>query len=404
VPAVTGGNGEPDHDEVLRAGGPAKGGGAVARAADGAVVFVDGALPGELVRVSVTEARRDYRRATVVEVLEPSPDRVEPGCAAVAAGCGGCDLLHLAPAAQPAWKVAVVEDALRRVGRFTELPSIGVVPLPVERYRTTVRCVVEAGRAAYRRRNSHDAVVPDDCGVLHPLLEEMLVDGRFGGAAEVTLRAGARTGERLALVTPTAEGVVLPPDVRIVGADELAAGRRAWFHEEIAGHRFRISAMSFFQVRPDGAEALVGLARDALAARPGPLADLYAGVGLFAATVAEGRRVFAVERSRSSLADARVNLAGLDARIVASDVARWRSSPCGVVIADPAREGLRAGGTRVVAATGAGRVVLISCDPAALARDLRLLHGHGYTAERIDLVDLFGGTSHVEAVTVLDRR
>ena len=392
-------------DEVpLRVTGVAKGGGGVARAADGAVVFVDDALPGELVRVAVTERRKDYRRGRIVEVVEASADRVEPPCAAVAAGCGGCDLLHLAPRAQPVWKRAVVEDALRRIARLDPLPPIDVVPLPTTGYRTTVRALVSGGRAAHRRRNSHDAVVPAACGVLHPRLEELLLEGRFGAAAEVTLRIGARTGERLALVAPGAAGVSLPDDVLVVGADELATGRRAWFHEEVAGHRFRISAESFFQARPDGAEVLVSLAREALAGVDGPLADLYAGVGLFAATVAEGRPVVAVERSRSSVADARVNLAGTDARILALDVDRWRPSRCAAVIADPARDGLRAPGATVVAGTGAARVVLVSCDPAALARDVRLLAGHGYEIARMHLVDLFGGTSHVEVVTVLDRR
>lgn len=389
--------------EVLRVTAPAKGGDGLARDAAGRVVFVSGALPGELVRARITAAHRDYRRGEAVEVLEPSAQRVEVSCPSARAGCGGCDLLHLAPNAHLGWKRAVVEDALRRIGRLNEMPEVAEVPLPPAGYRTTVRCVVEGDRAGYRRRRGHEAVSPEACSVLHPMLEELVCEGRFPGAAEVTLRVGARTGERLALVKPSAAGARLPGDVRVVGADELAAGRRAWIHEELVGRRFRISARSFFQVRPDGAEVLARLVVTAAEQVPGRLADLYAGVGLFAVTAGEARSVVAVERSRSSVADARVNLAGRHARVVACDVDRWTPCRCEVVVADPARSGLGRAGARVVAGTGASRVILVSCDPAALARDVRLLAGHGFEVQRVDVVDLFGGTSHVEAVTVLDR-
>ena len=94
------------------------------------------------------------------------------------------------------------------------------------------------------------------------MLDELIVEGTFGAATEVTLRVGAETGERLALVAPTRDGVRLPDDVRVVGADELAAGKRAWIHEIVAGRRWRISAESFFQTRPDGAAALVDVVRE----------------------------------------------------------------------------------------------------------------------------------------------
>jgi 23S rRNA (uracil1939-C5)-methyltransferase len=233
----------------------------------------------------------------------------------------------------------------------------------------------------------------------------MLVDGRFGDADEVTLRVGARTGERLALLTPTVGAEVsLPSDVVVVGADELRAGRRAWIHEEVAGRRFRISAESFFQTRVDGAEALVAevgrLVTDASSdGSTGSMADLYCGVGLFAATVGADRHVVAVERSRSSVADARVNLEGLDVRVVRSAVERWRPSPVDVVVADPARHGLARDGVARVDATGARCLVLVSCDAGALGRDAGLLAKAGWSHDGSTLVDLFPDTPHVEVVS-----
>src|SRR5690606_39193843 len=120
----------------------------------------------------------------------------------------------------------------------------------------------------------HDVVDVDSCLVAHPLLADLLRSASFGDAAEVTLRCGARTGERLVLAAPTADGVVVPDGVVLVGEDELEGGRRAWLHEEVAGRTWRVSARSFFQARPDGAEALVDAVRAAAAGAPeGRLVD-----------------------------------------------------------------------------------------------------------------------------------
>ena len=237
----------------------------------------------------------------------------------------------------------------------------------------------------------------------------LLTAGRYPKADEVTVRVGARTGDRLVLAHPTAEGAEVPgDDVAVVGLDELRAGRRAWIHEEVAGHRFRVSARSFFQAGPEGADALVAAVRTAADAPGGPppdapLADLYAGVGLFARGLGEGRRTTAVEWSASSVADARHNLAGLDAKVVKADVPRWRPGPTALVVADPPRTGLGKQAAAVVGTSRATRVVLVSCDPAALGRDTALLVAAGFRHAGTTLVDVFPHTPHVEAVTRFDR-
>jgi 23S rRNA (uracil1939-C5)-methyltransferase len=393
---------------TVQTSGLAAGGDAIARDADGRVVFVTGALPDEQVAVELTEERRDYARGLVVEVLAASPHRVEPPCPHVARGCGGCDLQHADPLAQPAMKRAMVVDALRRLGRVPE-PDVRLdVTLPSTDYRTTVRAAVVGGRAGFRRRRSHDVIDVDSCLVAHPLLRELLVDGRFGPADEVTLRVGAHTGERLVIVAPTVREVSLPDDVVVVGADEIRRGSPAAYHEVVAGHLFRISARSFFQANPYGAERLVEMVRaeagEMLAEAPG-VVDAYSGVGLLAATVAlgEGREVTAVEWARSAVADAAHNLDDPAVTVVRADVARWRAVPADLVIADPSRSGLGAGGVKVLAATGARRLVLVSCDVAALGRDTALLAHAGLDLVRATLVDLFPHTHHAEVVAVFDR-
>jgi 23S rRNA (uracil1939-C5)-methyltransferase len=391
----------------LRTTGVAKGGDGVAREATGRVVFVEGALAHEVVTAELVEEKKAFARARLVDVLEPSQDRVVPPCPVRRAGCGGCDFQHATPPAQRAAKVTIVRDALERIGRVADVPAIELVALPVEGYRTTVRGVVLDGRFALRRRHSHDAIALGSCLVLHPLLDELVRDARFGAATEVTLRGGARTGERLALVSPDAHDVSVPGDVCIVGADEPLERDGSWFHEVIDGRTLRVSARSFFQARPDGAEALVAAVR----AAAGPLdsstdvVDAYAGVGLFSATVAApaGARVVVVERSASSVADAMVNLADADATIVHTSVERWRATPADVVVADPSRAGLGKVAAGRLAATGAARFVLVSCDPASAARDAGLLATHGYRLTAATLVDVFGHTSHIELVTAYSR-
>jgi 23S rRNA (uracil1939-C5)-methyltransferase len=405
---------EEDQVLVLEVTGHAVGGEAIARDPSGRVVFVEGALPGEQVRAAITEERRDFARARLVEVRRAAPGRVEPPCPELARGCGGCDLQHLAAGSQAALKAAVVADALRRIAGVHE-PVVRVAPaLPAAGYRTSVRAVVRAGRAGYRRRRSHEPVPVESCLVAHPLVEELLVEGRFGEAEEVTIRVGAATGDRLVLASPTASGVSVPGDVLVVGRDELRRGRRAHLHEEVAGRRLRVSARSFFQSSQVGAEALVAAVRDAAGVGVSPMVggspsepiiDAYAGVGLFAATVGAGldRPVVALEWSRSSVADARHNLRGLPARVVRTDVARWEPQAASLVIADPSRSGLGRSAVQVLAATGSRRLVLVSCDAGALGRDTRLLLQAGYTLGDVLVVDLFPHTHHVEVVCRFDR-
>lgn len=404
------------------------GGAALARDDGGRVVFVEGALPGERVRVRVGRARPDYAQASVVEVLERSPERVEPPCPARRAGCGGCGWLHVRPGAQRRYRADIVIDALRRIARIDDppVPSLREVTEPA--LRTTARLGVSAsGRAGHnrpaptsgRRRPPGPApvrattVVPtESCLAAHPLLEELVVHGRYPGSDEVVLRAGVASGERLVWARRSSRpaAVQVPAGVAVV---EPGGTRQAVVHEEVAGRRFRIGAESFFQPGPVAAAALVaavgGAAGDALAGG-GHLVDLYAGVGLFASVLGArcSARVTAVERHSPAVADARANLADLDARVVETEVARWRldagDGPPDLVVADPARPGLGRPGVSAVGASATPRLVLVSCDPASLARDTRLLAEAGYRLATVELVDAFPHTPHVETVSRFDRQ
>ncbi|WP_436792792.1 class I SAM-dependent RNA methyltransferase [Actinospongicola halichondriae] len=383
----------------------AAGGDGIGHASDGRVVLVRGAIPGDIVQVEITEDRPRMLRGVAAAVLEPSDDRITPPCPHVAAGCGGCGWQHVDPAAQRRLKIRIAEESLRRIGRIDGTILDGP-PLPDRGFRTTVRCLVVDGRAAFRTPRGHDGVVVDSCMVAHPLLQELIADGRFGSAHEVTLRVGAETGERLVRFDPAVPAdISLPPDVRVVGADELGRGRRSWFTDRVEGITFRISAESFFQTRTDGAAALVDAVRRAGDGMwgSGTMIDLYGGVGLFAACLGDGMSVTDVESNRAAAADARHNLSHLDAQIIRAAAQKWTPSAAHVVVADPPRAGLGADVVRSVAATEACRLVLVSCDPASFGRDTRLLSEAGYERTSTTAIDLFPQTPHVELVSRFER-
>jgi 23S rRNA (uracil1939-C5)-methyltransferase len=376
------------------------GGDGMARDPDGRVVFVRGALPGERVRAQVTSQRKDFAHADALDVLEASTDRVAPPCPHVADGCGGCDWQHVAPERQRHLKAAIVADALRRQAHL----DVEVDPGPVlgaTRHRSTLRGVAEGGRFGLRatgvaRRRAHRRLPGGAPDPRRP--DRAPVARRRGRPARRHPDGGAPRGGGGG---PDDE-VTGPGGTLVVTDGALAAGRRAWFHEVLGGHRFRVSARSFLQARPDGADALVDLVRAAAgpaAAPGGRMVDLYGGIGLFAATVGREMRTTVVESSASAVADARINLADLDARVVKVDAARWRPTHADLVVADPPRAGLGKDSVGVVGATGAARLVLVSCDPAALGRDARLLVAAGWRLAGVTAVDLFPHTSHVEAVS-----
>jgi 23S rRNA (uracil1939-C5)-methyltransferase len=387
----------------------AAGGDVIGHLADGRVVFVEGALPGEVVDAAVTEMRRDFARARVETVRLGSPDRVEPPCPHRRRGCGGCPWQEIAAPAQVRYKEEILRDALRRIGRVDGPVLLPTVTLPTTGYRTTVHLAVTSdGRPAYRRRHDDAALAVDSCLVAHPWISELLDGLRLPGHDGATVRVGTGGGERLVVLTRRVNGQEsVPPGVETVGREGRPGGRDAAVHEDVGGRRWRIPARAFFQPGPDAAralsEAVDAAVGDALP-RGGLLIDAYAGVGLLGGIVASRRdaRLVAVESQPGAAAGAARNLADLDAAVVTGDVGTWDAPPADVVIADPARPGLGRPGVQALSASGASRLVLVSCDPASLGRDVVLLASSGYRLVRTQIVDSFAQTVHIEAVSVFE--
>ena len=375
------------------------GGETIARDVDGRVVFVRGGLPGEMVDLEVTERKQDWSRGVAVRVHEFSEHRVDPPCPHRVEGCGGCDWQHLSVPAQVAAKADIVIDALRRTAKLPDGRVVVGPSAPSVGYRTTIRVVGDRhGRAAYRREGSHHTVEAEGCLVAHPRLHHLIASLLITPDLEVTLRTSVATGE----VTARWD-----PDHGEVGGlgDDVIVGQHAHLTEVVSGAQLRVSSASFFQSGPAAAELLVAAVQRAAPelARAGTVVDAYAGVGLFAAAAVRAEAfVITVENSKSAVSDCKVNLKGRTASIVLSEFGRWRPPAdvsVDVVIADPARTGLGKPGVATVIAVGSPVVVLVSCDPVALARDAQLLQRDGYRHDGTEVLDLFPHTHHVEAVT-----
>ena len=395
------------------------GGDGMARLADGRVIFVGGTITGERVRVEITTNKKDFARGVALEILDASPHRVSAPCKFVAAGCGGCSWQHLAVTEHMSTKVAIVQEALRRTGKLSEADASSLVKtggsVSSQASRTTLRmAVLPNGKLGFRRGLSNDLIETSPCLVAHDLLNEIIATAKVKNATEVTLRCGASTNER---------GVWLHDEHgrgQVTGLpDDVGVGIESLVHEVVNGVKLRVMMTSFFQSSHEAAELLVAAVRAAAGERAlsgvdGRIIDAYGGVGLFAATLLSADvPVSVVESSESSCRDAAVNLSkhlaetrdtSQPSEIAHSNIEQWSPVSAGLVIADPARTGLGPLAVSRLVETNAPRIVLVSCDAVAGARDLRLLIDTGYELEKVTVLDLFPHTPHIETVSVLQRK
>ena len=414
--------GSADESVELRIGPVAAGGGCVARAPDGRVVFVRHCLPGELVRARVTERTTRFWRADAVEVIEPSADRVEPPCRyAVPGGCGGCDWQHATLPAQRRLKAELVAGQLRRVAGIDHPVVVEEVPGAPDGlgWRTRVGFGVDRqGRIGLRRHRSHRLQPVDRCLIASAGVEAAGVERvRWPGADRVEVSASVDGSQRVVAVgtgrdRPGRRGSGRPFPAVDAGMVVDGRPRREPHRVEhrVRGRTFRVGAGVFWQVHVGAAAALAEAVLEGLAPRAGErVLDLYAGAGLFAALIGDAvgadGAVLAVEADRRAARDAARNTAD-QAQV---DVVRGLVGPGAVsaagrrdlVVLDPPRSGAGRDVTGTVLTTGARAVAYVACDPASFARDLRTALDAGWTLASLRAFDLFPMTEHVELVGVL---
>lgn len=438
--------------------GVAHGGEAVGRAGD-LVAFIGLGLPGERVRVEITERKPRYLRGHVVEVLEPSPERVTPPCP-IFGTCGGCQWQHATYAAQLAFKTAVLRDQLARLGGFADPPVEPALASPLEwHYRNTVQFVpavlvgerpVAASRArggtgrllCFQRARSNEPVPVEHCYIatelinwaIHRLPWPALPDDVWAALREIVVRAVpnealqvtfvserslARAGLK-AFITAAREAMpelsgVLLAHTRGEQPHLLWGDGSLWF--DLAGAQLEVPAGAFVQTNLGVAAVLAGTIVEWLQpARGESVLDAYAGTG--ALTIPLARRagaVVAVEANLSAAAAAVRNVAnaGLTNVQVRSETveravrafAPREASPGAsfdYVVLDPPRKGCTPEALEGIVRLGPRKIVYVSCEPSTLARDLRRLAAAGYRLRRSRVADMFPQTYHLESVSLLE--
>ena len=422
---------------------------------EGVPVFVPGTCPGDRIQALLLKAKPNCAFGKCAQLLEPSPERIDPGCEAFPR-CGGCAFRHIRYDTELAIKRREAGETLRRIGGIElELEPILGAETP-ERYRNKalLPVCVEHGRvrAGYYARHSHRVVYSGDCrlqpevfsrlagavcawaeeagcsvydeGTGKGLLRHVYLRHSQGGkqvlACLVINGRGVPRADtlvaRLRAESPALWGVLLSHNTKdsnaVLGQEETLLWGEGQITETLCGLEFTLSPRSFFQVNPAQAQRLYRLAGE-LAGLAGKerVLDLYCGTGTIGLTMARDcAALVGVEAVPQAVEDARRNAArnGIsNARFLCMDVAQaaarlagegWRPD---TVLLDPPRKGCEPALLRTVAEMAPGRIVYVSCDPATLARDLKLLRGMGYEAKRIVPVDMFPRTGHVEMIVLL---
>lgn len=395
----------------------AHGGSALGRH-EGQVLFVPYAIPGETVRAEIVEAHAHWAQASLVDVLVPSPHRVEPPCPYFGPGkCGGCQFQHIAYEAQAELKRQVLIDQLARVGGLHQatVEEIMGAEDPWSYRNHTEFHLTPDGKLGFLTADSHSVYPVESCLILDPLLEELwaALDVEWPQLRRLSLRCGSATGDRMAIFElDQYEDFDIDVDFPVSCVVLLADGEAVvlmgnpYLIESAAGRDYRVSAASFFQVNTAGADVLVQAVADFLAPTDlETLVDLYCGVGLFGLSLAGSvGRVVGVESAPSAAADFRHNAQGLShvellEGTVEESLPRL-AEPVDALVLDPPRAGAGRAVVAEIARLAPARIAYVSCDPATLARDARLLTEAGYQLRAVQPVDMFPQTYHVESVAL----
>jgi 23S rRNA (uracil1939-C5)-methyltransferase len=428
------GKAAPNATELVEVEKPIYGGNFLARY-DGKAIFVPLALPGEQVRIRITDSKSGYSTAELAEIITPVPERINPRCPHFGP-CGGCNYQHTDYATQLAFKQAILRETLERAGVSApaEIATLAADPWA---YRNRIRVAFDAaGNPGYRGRRSHAVIPIRECPIAAPLLVSAAK-----AAAEILARvpANLRPHEVLLFCDPTESALLAtfftaePTQLRLdsiaralrdcipaLKGAELATGGRPghppralaqWGATSLtyhaAGFDYRVDHGAFFQVNRWLIDAFVA---NVVLGHSGTDAwDLFAGVGLFARQLTlQFDKVVAVESATASISALAANLAGTGGQAVPMPTLEFlRQNRTGrrpdLIVVDPPRTGLGAEINGVLVEIAAPHLVYVSCDPATLARDLRVLLAGGYTIASITLADLFPQTFHLETVVHLLR-
>ena len=398
--------------------GNAYGGESFGRDIDGRMVFVPFTIPGEVVRVRTVESHKRWARALPEKWVEPSDQRIEPRCPHFRT-CGGCHYQHIPYALQLEIKAEIVRDQLVRIGGFEDPPMRSPIPsLNAWNYRNNLRFhLTEDGNPGFVTFDGQRVFHVEECHLPEQELNDLWAQLDLDPSTTlegISLRSGGE-GEQMVILhgtdAPDGEIAIESPTSVVWTSSRgvfILAGQDH-FYFDLNRHQFRVSALSFFQVNTKMIPELVQQATELLSIEPGQtIYDLYAGVGLFSASIAEsGVHVVAVEESPHACRDFSLNLdrfshIDLYEGGVGIALPQIKPQPDAVLI-DPPRAGLSRAALDSLLDRSSSRIVYVSCDPATLSRDGKRLKAGGYSLESVTPVDLFPQTFHIETISLWTR-
>ena len=436
-------------------------GSGVAHSPEGETVFIPGAAPGDEARVRIVKDCKRYAFGILDKVLTPSPDRIPVDCA-VAGPCGGCSLRHLDYGAELRAKQENVADAFARIGGL-DVPVLPIVGSPeIDRYRNKVQFPVgtdKAGRPCigFYAGRTHRIVPCPDCrlqpGVLNEIgntlcaffaekgIQPYNEETGKGLVRHIFLRRGAHSGQimvclvctrakipsvdelctRLKEAFPDIVTILLNVNAKntnvILGSETHTLYGQGYIEDTLCGVPVQLGPLSFYQVNTLAAEQLYGIAAEYAQLTPDDLLlDLYCGMGTIGLSMADHcRELVGVEIVPEAIESAKANAARMGAAVSAKS--RFFCADAGqaatqlaaeglhpdVVMLDPPRKGCDEATLSAVVRMAPRRVVYVSCNPATAARDAAWLEQNGYHAEKVQPVDLFPRTKHVETVVLLSK-
>lgn len=425
---------------------------------DGYTLFVQGALPGEKIKVKVIKVNKKYGYGKLLEVIEPSPDRVQPVCKH-ARRCGGCQLQHLSYSAQLDFKTKLVQDAFERIGRIKDKevkPTIGMEKPWRYRNKAQFPVGIMKDRLAigFYAPRSHEIIDMDSCHIQHGV-NDMLVNiirdfidkysistydesSRKGIIRHIVIKTGFTSNEIMVIVVtatkelphkdelinmireavPNVSSIVQNVNSKdtnvILGYKNTTIWGKDYIIDSIDDLKFKISPLSFFQVNPVQTSVLYRKALEyARLTGNETVIDAYCGIGTISLFMAKkAKKVYGIEVVDQAVRDARENakLNGINnvefmtgkSEDIIHDLIR-SGIKADVVVVDPPRKGCESIFLDTIAEMSPDRIVYVSCNPATLARDAGYLSERGYHPVEVQPVDMFPHTAHVETVVLMSR-
>ena len=397
----------------------------------GKVVFIPYTVMGDEAWVEVTEEKKRYSSGRLIQLIESSPQRVNPPCPYFGS-CGGCQWQHINYPTQPEFKKEILRDLLKRLGRLKEIPSIGVFPSPKPYdYRIRIQLKVRGKAMGYYREGSHQIVDIDHCPISHPLVNRIIQ--RFRGEfalfrlmKEIEINVSPEEGRGMILFHPHSHNrQIESPAKKLLQSDPIFRGIAVAGKGKLAlfGHsleftvpsyqdrnlNLRISPGSFSQVNPEQNHRLIQIVLQfSEVNKEDRVLDLYAGVGNLSLPLAMGaKEVLGIEENRTAADDAQFNAERngiqnchfIQGR-VEHVLSNWERETPSLVVLDPPRTGCKTILDQVVRLKPE-KIIYVSCEPTTFARDLCLFSERGYLLQRLSLIDMFPQTYHMEVVGLL---